>query len=83
MEPIFDEICEEREYQIDAGIADFDSANTLNDWVAYITKYAGKAVIDEDYGMFKSMRHRLVQVAALAVAAIEACDENVGFPNHE
>ena len=83
MELILDEICEECEHQITTGIADFDSTNTLNDWVAYITKYAGKAIIDEDYGMLKAMRHRLIQVAALAVAAVQSCDESGGFPSHE
>ena len=55
----------------------FDKTNTRNDWVAYITAYTGRATNKclrnerENCGF----RENMVKVAALAVAAIEACDK--------
>lgn len=47
-----------------------DQDHTPNDWIAYITKHAGKAAGGNDF------RAQMVKVAALAVAAIEAHDAN-------
>ena len=72
------EIMAERQRQIcDHGYHVYaDSGNDRNDWVAYICAYVGRAAAckknkDEDY------RKRMVKVAALAVAAIEAFDCDV------
>ena len=73
---IHDEIQEERARQ-DAkyGGPDGDDKNTVNDWVASITRHAGWAVVREDLAVF---RRQMVRVAALAWAAIEWCDRRSG-----
>lgn len=49
-----------------------DDKNTSNDWVAFIVKHAGQAVFSPwDRSKF---RDKMVDVAALAWAAIEWCD---------
>ena len=53
------------------GIA-FDDSNTAFDWVAYITKFAGKSLTRPF--SWTGFRECMIKVAALAVAAIEACD---------
>lgn len=54
----------------------FDDKNTPNDWVAYITQYAGQAAqLKFDPTGFRS---QMIKVAALAVAAVEACDRAGG-----
>ena len=75
---IYKEIDEEREYQDNKWGTENDNKNTPNDWIAYITAYNGKAYrypSDKD-----NFRKCMIKVAALAIAAIEACDRNNGFP---
>lgn len=55
----------------------FDDKNTLDNWIAFITAYCGKAFSADSP---KKARHRLLQVATLAIAACEAYDRNDGFP---
>lgn len=53
---------------------EFDDKNTANDWAKYICDYAGGAAplhFDAD-----NFRHKMTQVAALAIAAIETLDRN-------
>jgi hypothetical protein len=66
---ILDEIEAERKYQDIRWGNGFDSKNTPNDWVAYITNYLGKSVTMpfDDTAFRSNMR----KVAALAVAALE------------
>ncbi len=55
-----------------------DDCNTVDDWRAYINKFnflAGTAKSNSP-----TQRKRLIQVAALAVAAVESFDRNRGFP---
>lgn len=63
----------ERAHQIEKwGGRIHDSEHSPNDWIAFICRYTGKAqqaVENEDR---EDLHHRLIQVAALAVAAIEA-----------
>jgi hypothetical protein len=67
----------ERHYQEEKwGIVNDDN-NTLDDWLRYISKYVLKASGGSNH---LETRRRLVQVAALAVAAVESCDRNLGFP---
>lgn len=66
---IFDSINAERNYQDSKWGNSFDSKNTPNDWVAYISKYLGQSVtmpFNEDV-----FRTQLLKVATLAVAALE------------
>lgn len=63
----------------------FDEANGINDWVAYICAYAGRASAKvsrnqrEDSSLNDGERFRanMVKVAALAVAAIESYDNSL------
>ena len=66
---VFEKIEAERAYQdVKWGTA-FDSRNTPNDWVAYISKYLGQAVtMPFDPGAFRT---QLLKVATLATAALE------------
>lgn len=66
---IFGNINAEREYQDRKWGTEFDSKNTVNDWVTYITNYLGKAsTIPFNENTF---RVNMYKVAALAVAALE------------
>lgn len=55
---------------------EFDKQNTQNDWIAYITAYAGRAAenVARNYGE-DGFRRNMIKVAALAVAAISAYDK--------
>ncbi len=69
---VYEEIHDERVAQDNkwGGVAK-DDRNTGNDWVAYIVKHAGRAVVSWDRAVF---RQQMIRVGALAVAAIEWCD---------
>lgn len=80
----------ERERQDDMWGDEFDRLNTANDWVAFITRYLARASGDSrrspgrrtTEGRFE-FDTAMVQVAALAVAAIEASKRNGGpAPRH-
>ena len=69
---IFDYIDAERDYQDRKWGHNFDAKNTPNDWVAYITKYAGQAVtLPYDAEQFRT---QLLKVATLCTAALEQAD---------
>ena len=74
-EQIFNQINEERIRQLELKIENdtdaFDLQNTHNDWVSYITTYAGKCgdAMTNPPGHY---RENMLKVAALAVAALEA-----------
>jgi hypothetical protein len=75
---IVEEIFAERKRQIEikrgGDTNAFDRENTKNDWVSFITCYAGRA--DDRCSRTEGLdfRDEMVKVAALAVAAIEAYD---------
>ena len=77
LDAIITEIKGERARQESLWGAVFDDKNTLDNWIAFITAYCGKAW---SAGSPKKVRYRLLQVAAIAVAACEAYDRNDGFP---
>jgi hypothetical protein len=64
---IYRDIEAERRYQDEKWGDEFDSKNTLNDWVTYITVYAGRAA---EMGQ-ETPRQKLLKVATLVVAALE------------
>lgn len=70
---VWHDIQKERESQnAKWGGPSHDDTHTSHDWLAYIIKHAGKAVMwPFDFRVF---RIQMVRVAALAVAAIEWCD---------
>ncbi len=71
---VLEEVFAERERQVQqwGGVAN-DDRNKPHDWVAFITKQLGLLVTG------KAVRERLIKVAALAVAAIEAYDRPTGW----
>ena len=66
---VFVAIESERRYQDKKWGTDFDTLNTPNDWVAYISKYLGQAVTMPFND--NTFRLQMVKVAALATAALE------------
>lgn len=73
---ILKKVKSERARQDDIWGNDFDSLNTSNDWVSYITRYAGKAVTNPwDPNRFSE---NMIKVAAIAVAAIEQLEKTEG-----
>jgi hypothetical protein len=78
---LFKEIELERAYQDNKWGDEFDKKNTINDWASYINIYLGRAC---EMGRPKNQqRENLIKVAALAIAALERFDENLGFaPRH-
>jgi hypothetical protein len=76
LEQALNDIREERNYQQERWGDAFDEKNTPNDWIAYITAYAGKAVTMPWNA--ETFRKMLVEVACLCCAAIEWCDRTNG-----
>lgn len=81
MSSIFAEAIEERHRSVEyfkgigVNIHEFDKSNTRNDWISYITTYAGRAsekVHSNERGGFRA---NMLKVINLAVAAIQAYDE--------
>lgn len=77
MSKAFDDIWNERERQKTlADVQAIEASNTTNDFVAYITAYAGRAadkvLRNEREGV--NSRDMLVKAGALCVAAVEAID---------
>lgn len=72
---IFDEIEAIRtDQEAEYGESNQDSPNSVKDWVAMITKQAGLSLVRPVVP--QSFRTRMLHVAALAVAAVEAVDSN-------
>ena len=77
---VIDDVLQERQRQEKlahgGNTAAFDQTNQYNDWVAYITAYAGRAAggCARNEREDCDFRENMVKVAALAVAAIEAYD---------
>jgi hypothetical protein len=69
------EIKREREYQ-KTQFTEFDKTNSKNDWVSYITAYAGRAAdkVKRNETEGQKFRDNMVKVGALAQAAVEAYD---------
>lgn len=57
---------------------EFDRGNSRNDWIAYINAYTGRAAekVFRNYREKQGFRENMVKEAAIAVAAIEAFDNN-------
>lgn len=72
---VLHDITAERERQ-DAkwGGAEHDDQKSPNDFIQHIQDYAGWARVMAGMGSVEKLRKRLIQVAALAVAAVEALD---------
>lgn len=80
-----DDILLERERQDELWGSVFDSLNTPNDFVAFITRYVAEGAYDGRNQQYSPERFRihLVKAAALCVAAMQCIDENgVLAPRH-
>jgi len=75
-EKILFDINVERERQVDRWGYEFDKRNTGNDWITFICAYAGKAY--KHIWDPINFRLRLIQTAAICVAAIEVLDQQDG-----
>lgn len=73
LKKIFEEIAEKRKEQNNEhGGIEHDKLNSTNDWVAMITKHAGVALIHPITE--ESFRARMINIAGIAIAAIEVID---------
>lgn len=83
---VFNEILTEREYQKQRWGAEHDAKHTEQDWLSILTVWLGKAAstthpyafLDAQLNVKKdkeAFRKRLIQIAAISLAAIEALDE--------
>lgn len=71
-EAVLDAVRLERDAQDRSwGGPDHDKSHTTEEWVAYMTKYLGRAVNASEVGDEALRTKSLVQAAALAVAALE------------
>lgn len=83
MRTAIDEIIHERHYQNARWGTDHDCAHTMQDWISILTVWLGKAAsqappytVADDKSNRAAFRKRLVQLAAISVAAIEALDQD-------
>jgi hypothetical protein len=77
LQSTIDTLNDERAYQDNKwGGPEHDNQHHPHDWCAYIVEHLGKALSASRQGAAASYRARLVAVAALAVAALEAHDRN-------
>ena len=74
MKIIYDDIQAERNRQDQKWGAVHDSDHTPSEWYEILDTYSKKAAIDAQDRDFGDARRRYIQVAALAVAAVEALD---------
>jgi len=84
LDRIFGEIERELQRQHSKGRDADDHTRSVNDWVAYITCFAGRAAATATNEKHQhNPRQSLMQVAALAVAAVRAHDARVLGENPE
>ena len=80
-EKLYQDIEKELDYARSQWGNEFDSKNTLNDWVAYITMYAGDAAKIKTPP--SEAEQKLIKVAGLAISALENLRANGQFaPRH-
>lgn len=78
---VYEDIEKELAYARRQWGVEFDSKNTLNDWVAYIVMYAGDAAKIKTPP--SEAEQKLIKVAGLAISALENLRANGQFaPRH-
>ena len=60
------------------GGAAHDDEHTWQEWLGFIREWTDKAQAEAEAGEGRAYRHRLIQVANLAVSAIKSIDRAVG-----
>lgn len=78
MTEILDEVASERHYQRERSGDAFDDKNTSNDWISYIVRYASNACSSSTTK--EEFEIAMIEVAAIAVAAVETSRRNNGLP---
>jgi len=79
---IFSELYDERKRQLTKGFtANVDDSNSPYDWYALVHDYNSWARRMGAMCSWQRMRRRYVQIAALAIAAIEAIDRQIEREN--
>ena len=76
MDSIYKEVATERQRQRRKWSDAHDDRHTTGDFVEYIRNYAGWAWQMWSMGSHAKARRRLIQVAALAIAAVETMDRH-------
>lgn len=71
MRSVFDDIVDERTRQVEKWEDEFDDDYTPEQWITLMGRYADK--VRHGVGI-QDQRRRFIQIAALAVAAVEALD---------
>ena len=77
---IYEEIRKERCRQDEEwGGSNHDDSHKMFDWIAYLTKHTGKAVLWDGHYKDRIIRFRnqMIRIAALAIAAIEWVDRQI------
>ena len=70
-EKVIEEVMAEREYQDHRwGGSEHDKNHTCDEWACFLMKYLGKFA-DNEPNSATEAHHRLIQIAAIAVAAAE------------
>lgn len=78
MEKILEEIRKERVRQDEKwGGPEHDDAHDIEEWIEFIQSYASWAKTNYKMNSPDKFRRRMVQVAALAVAAVESFDRKI------
>ena len=62
------------------GGPEHDDQHTTAEFVQWIEDYAGWARMMASMGSYEKARRRLIQIAALAVAAVESIDRKIPLP---
>ena len=76
---VLEELNSQLNYQDEKWGTEFDDKNTMNDWIAYLSKYNGQALTLENNNAGNFVTN-MYKVAGIAVAAIEAVSRNGGLP---
>lgn len=71
------EIDEHRIHQKSRYSDTYDDINIANDWVAIISRYAGKAACIDNNKYPEDFKNNMVKIGALSVAAIEAYERYI------
>jgi hypothetical protein len=83
LDPEFESLIEERIYSMTQWDSeDFDDKNTLNDWVTYITIYAGEAAKMKRRDDPAAIYGKLIKVANLALLVAERVRSGTVAPRH-
>lgn len=76
---VVEEVLKEREYQREKWTVEHDVQHTPLEWLAILATWVGKASAAAIRGDRAGFRKRLVQVAAICMAAVESFDRRIVY----